>query len=153
MGNLYINADRLRVVRRPAGLHGGLWTVPEIQVVRDVRRLHGETRYLVPGTMYLVPGTWYQVLGTRYLVLGTRYLGTKYQALGTKCSGTKAFVPSTWVPSPLYQGLGTISGTRYVYVGGGKFLFIKRSLRGGSPSYFPGEGGLGGRGREPSPPQ
>ena len=32
----------------------------------------------------------------------------------------------------------TRSGTRYVYVEGGKCLFIKGSLRGGSPLIFPG---------------
>ena len=75
------------------------------------------SKYLVPGTRYLVPGTLYLVPGTWYLVPGTWYL----------------------VPD-----LGTISGIRYVYVGGGKCLFIKGSLRGGSPSYFLGEGRSGG---------
>ena len=86
--------------------------------------------YLVPDSK--VPGTWCLVLGTWYSIAGTWYLVP---------AGTWYLVPAgTWY---LVPDLGTISGIRYVYVGGGKCLFIKGSLRGGSPSYFPGEGGSG----------
>ena len=95
--------------------------------------------YLVPDSK--VPGTWCLVLGTWYSIAGTWYLVP---------AGTWYLVPGTWYHQIWVR---TISGIRYVYVGGGKCLFIKGSLRGGSPSYFPGEGGSGGgEGGSPLPP-